>query len=58
MFVWLSVEYQPRVVQFLSPVFLGNMVLAAGPAQFGVDLTDKDGVSRKSIESPAVSWSI
>jgi mannosidase alpha-like ER degradation enhancer 3 len=32
------VEYLPRVVQILSPPYDGNIVLNAGPAQFGIDL--------------------
>ncbi|XP_078459654.1 ER degradation-enhancing alpha-mannosidase-like protein 3 [Lampetra fluviatilis] len=31
-------DLPPRVVQIMSPPFLGRMVLTAGPAQFGVDL--------------------
>ena len=42
-------EYKPRVVQFISPPYLGNMVLAAGPAQFGMDLTDNNGVSKHHL---------
>ncbi|CAB3984728.1 ER degradation-enhancing alpha-mannosidase 3 [Paramuricea clavata] len=33
-----AVEYLPRVVQILSPPYDGNIVLNAGPAQFGIDL--------------------
>ncbi|XP_072015808.1 ER degradation-enhancing alpha-mannosidase-like protein 3 isoform X2 [Amphiura filiformis] len=44
-----EVEYQPRVVQFISPPYLGNMVLAAGPAQFGMDLTDNVGVAGEVV---------
>ncbi len=43
-------EYKPRVVQFISPPYLGNMVLAAGPAQFGMDLTDNNGVSKHHFQ--------
>ncbi|XP_071802032.1 ER degradation-enhancing alpha-mannosidase-like protein 3 [Asterias amurensis] len=39
-----EVEYQPRVVQLLSPPFLMGVTLIAGPAQFGLDLTDHSGV--------------
>ena len=34
----MLVEYSPRVVQILSPPYDGNIVLKAGPAQFGIDL--------------------
>ena len=40
-----EVEYKPRVVQFITPPYLGNMVLAAGPAQFGYELSNNPGVS-------------
>lgn len=33
-------EHNPRVVQVMAPETLKNMVLAAGPAQFGMDLSD------------------
>ncbi|XP_041480869.1 ER degradation-enhancing alpha-mannosidase-like protein 3 [Lytechinus variegatus] len=33
-------ENHPRVVQIMSPNILKNMVLAAGPAQFGMDLNE------------------
>lgn len=36
----------PLAVQVISPPFLGRMVLTAGPAQFGMDLTKEEhGVS-------------
>ncbi|XP_022085237.1 ER degradation-enhancing alpha-mannosidase-like protein 3 isoform X2 [Acanthaster planci] len=39
-----EVEYQPRVVQLLSPQFLSGVTATAGPAQFGLDLTGHGGV--------------
>uniref|UniRef100_A0A8C7XCP5 alpha-1,2-Mannosidase n=1 Tax=Oryzias sinensis TaxID=183150 RepID=A0A8C7XCP5_9TELE len=33
-------EVVPHVVQLISPPFLGRMVLTAGPAKFGADLTN------------------
>lgn len=36
---------EPRVVQLVSHPFLGNDVLRAGPAQFGLDLKGHHGVS-------------
>ncbi|XP_038063817.1 ER degradation-enhancing alpha-mannosidase-like protein 3 [Patiria miniata] len=39
-----EVEYQPRVVQILSPTFLSGVTATAGPAQFGLDLTGHEGV--------------
>ncbi|XP_003727929.2 ER degradation-enhancing alpha-mannosidase-like protein 3 [Strongylocentrotus purpuratus] len=33
-------ENHPRVVQIMAPSILKNMVLAAGPAQFGMDLNE------------------
>ncbi len=41
----LSVQQDPRVVQLLSPPYLGNLVLSAGPAQFGYNLKENEGVS-------------
>lgn len=41
-----SVEYHPRVVQLVSPPNMRNMVLAAGPAQFGMNL---DGIKEAVI---------
>lgn len=32
-------EVVPHVVQIISPPFLGRLVLTAGPAKFGMDLT-------------------
>lgn len=36
---------EPRVVQLVSHPFLGNDVLRAGPAQFGLNLKGHHGVS-------------
>ncbi|PIK47189.1 putative ER degradation-enhancing alpha-mannosidase-like protein 3 isoform X2 [Apostichopus japonicus] len=41
-----NVDYHPRVVQIISPDLLRNIVLAAGPAQFGADL---DGSKKQAI---------
>ncbi|XP_033095276.1 ER degradation-enhancing alpha-mannosidase-like protein 3 isoform X2 [Anneissia japonica] len=38
-------EYQPRAVQFVEPAVVGNIVLTANPAQFGLDLLTNPGVA-------------
>ncbi|XP_077987220.1 ER degradation-enhancing alpha-mannosidase-like protein 3 [Glandiceps talaboti] len=37
-------EYQPRAVQFVSAPYNGNIVLTAGPAQFGQELHGHPGI--------------
>ncbi|XP_002739935.1 ER degradation-enhancing alpha-mannosidase-like protein 3 [Saccoglossus kowalevskii] len=37
-------EYQPRAIQFISNPYNGNIVLTAGPAQFGLELHGHFGV--------------
>ncbi|XP_014463685.3 ER degradation-enhancing alpha-mannosidase-like protein 3 isoform X1 [Alligator mississippiensis] len=42
----------PLAVQVISPPFLGRMVLTAGPAQFGMDLTKEEhGVKGSLVQS-------
>ncbi|XP_074871207.1 ER degradation-enhancing alpha-mannosidase-like protein 3 isoform X3 [Carettochelys insculpta] len=42
----------PLAVQIISPPFLGRMVLTAGPAQFGMDLTKQEhGVKGSLVRS-------
>ena len=41
---FLSVTYDPRVIQLLDPPHFGSEVLNAGPAQFGYDLRNNAGV--------------
>ena len=53
-------EVVPHVVQLISPPFLGRMVLTAGPAKFGMDLTRQEhGVSFQcddnTVNAPAFS---
>ncbi|XP_069465794.1 ER degradation-enhancing alpha-mannosidase-like protein 3 [Ambystoma mexicanum] len=49
----------PLVVQIISPPFLGRIMLTAGPAQFGLDLSKQEhgvkGSLVKSIPYPACS---
>ena len=48
--VSLGAENLPRVVQILSSPYNGNIVLNAGPAQFGVDLSKTEmGVSAEVV---------
>uniref|UniRef100_A0A8C7XCI8 alpha-1,2-Mannosidase n=1 Tax=Oryzias sinensis TaxID=183150 RepID=A0A8C7XCI8_9TELE len=42
-------EVVPHVVQLISPPFLGRMVLTAGPAKFGADLTKQEHGVKGSI---------
>ena len=42
--IFLVAENHPRVVQIMAPSVLKNMVLAAGPAQFGMDLNENFAV--------------
>ncbi|XP_077478409.1 ER degradation-enhancing alpha-mannosidase-like protein 3 [Stigmatopora argus] len=42
-------EVVPHVVQLISPPFLGRVVLMAGPAKFGMDLTKRDHGVKGSI---------
>jgi hypothetical protein len=44
-FCMLTTAQEPRVVQLVSHPFLGNDVLRAGPAQFGLNLKGHQGVS-------------
>lgn len=46
--IYIAIEYHPRVVQVISPDLLRNVVLAAGPAQFGANL---DGPKREMVSS-------
>ncbi|ELT95927.1 hypothetical protein CAPTEDRAFT_219288 [Capitella teleta] len=39
-----QVQHEPRVVQLLSHPYLGNLVLNAGPAQFGSELKNSAGL--------------
>ena len=58
----MSVETNPRVVQLMSPPYKGSIVLTAGSAQFGADLTNKEGVSTALLKPfslglfPFISW--
>ena len=60
--VFMSVETNPRVVQLMSPPYKGSIVLTAGSAQFGADLTNKEGVSTALLKPfslglfPFISW--
>jgi len=38
----VGVTANPRVVQLMSPPYNGSIVLSAGPAQFGLDLSKGD----------------
>ena len=50
--VFMSVETNPRVVQLMSPPYKGSIVLTAGSAQFGLDLTKNNiGVSTTLLKS-------
>ncbi|KAL2099529.1 hypothetical protein ACEWY4_003923 [Coilia grayii] len=42
-------EVVPVIVQVISPPFLGRMVLTAGPAKFGMDLTKQEHGVKGSI---------
>ena len=44
-----TVQQEPRVIQLLSSPYFGNLVLSAGPAQFGQDLK-LGGVSDDSFD--------
>jgi len=46
---WLTVPQEPRVVQLVSHPFLGQVVLQAGPSQFGLNLKAHKGVSSLSL---------
>ena len=46
--LFAAVQQNPRVVQLMSHPYNGNIILSAGPAQFGLDLTRGDvGVCRR-----------
>ncbi|KAJ8395872.1 hypothetical protein AAFF_G00027550 [Aldrovandia affinis] len=46
-------EVVPLIVQLISPPFLGRMVLTAGPAKFGMDLTKQEHGVKGSIAKSA-----
>ncbi|XP_036384113.1 ER degradation-enhancing alpha-mannosidase-like protein 3 [Megalops cyprinoides] len=49
-------EVVPLVVQVISPPFLGRVVLTAGPAKFGMDLTKQEhGVKGRIVKSAPYS---
>lgn len=43
-------EVVPLIVQLISPPFLGRIVLTAGPAKFGMDLTKQEHGVRNCME--------
>ncbi|XP_061119128.1 ER degradation-enhancing alpha-mannosidase-like protein 3 isoform X2 [Conger conger] len=46
-------EVLPLIVQVISPPFLGRIVLTAGPAKFGMDLTKQENGVKGSIVKSA-----
>ncbi|XP_035246827.1 ER degradation-enhancing alpha-mannosidase-like protein 3 isoform X2 [Anguilla anguilla] len=46
-------EVVPLIVQVISPPFLGRIVLTAGPAKFGMDLTKQENGVKGSIVKSA-----
>jgi len=46
--------HEPRVVQLVSHPFLGNDVLRAGPAQFGLNLKSHQGVGIVTLRNNVV----
>ena len=60
LFIFFSVKQEPRSVQLLSQPYFGYVSFSAGPAQFGVDLREKEAVGSPvwSMSAWSVCWLI